>query len=64
MAGEIVNEKMLKKSIVAMGIGNDYLDDATAAIVSSIKTENNVASAFTSIENYVGMILHRNSVNE
>ena len=55
---------MLKNSIVAMGIGNDYLDDATAAIVFSIKTENNVASAFTSIENYVGMILHRNSVNE
>jgi len=69
-AGEIVSGKMLKNSIVAMGIGSDVVEDAAVEVVSSIKTENHVREAFASFENhfsvkmaemdtssYVGLIL-------
>jgi hypothetical protein len=69
-AGEIVSGKMLKNSVVAMGIGADVVEDASVEVVNSIKAENHVPEAFTSFEkhfgvkmvdmdtnNYVGLIL-------
>jgi hypothetical protein len=54
-AGELASGKMVKNSIVAMGLGSDIVEDAAVAIVESIKSENNVASAFASFEKHFGV---------
>jgi hypothetical protein len=54
-AGEIISGKMLTHSVVAMGIGSDIVEDVAAEVVTSIKAENNIASAFHAIENHYGI---------
>ena len=51
-AGEIVSGKMLKQTIVAMGIGSDIIDDAAVEVVSSIRSKNRIAAAFGAIERH------------
>jgi hypothetical protein len=53
-AGEIVGGKMLKQSVVAMGIGSDIIEDAAVEIVPSIKADNRIAAAFAAIERHFG----------
>ena len=54
-AGELVSGNMAKNSLVAMGLGSDIVEDAAVAIVGSIKSENNVAAAFSSFEKHFGV---------
>lgn len=69
-AGELVNGKMLKNSIVGMSIDESIIDDIAIEVVDAIATENNVDKAFKSfedhfdtrmnaldIEKYIGIIL-------
>jgi hypothetical protein len=69
-AGEIVSGKMLKQSVVAMGLPDDTVEDISVQVVENITQENRIPQAFEAfqahchepiaqldIEKYVGIIL-------
>ena len=53
-AGEIVSGRMLKHSVVAMGIGSDIIEDAAVEVVDSIRSENHVPRALAALERHFG----------
>jgi hypothetical protein len=69
-AGELVNEKVLKNSVVAMAFDSEALEDVAIGVVENLKTENQVPQVFAAFEEhtkqkmidldvnrYVGLIL-------
>ncbi len=54
-AGELVTGKMLKNSVVAMGIGSDIIEDAAVETVMAIKSENHVPEAFAAFEKHFNL---------
>jgi hypothetical protein len=72
-AGELIDDKMLKESVVAMGFGSDIIADAHIAIATDVKgaAKSSVSKAVREIEEvygnslrslskdeYVGIVLH------
>lgn len=51
-AGELVGDKVLKKSIVAMGFDSGSLDDVEIGVVENIKNEDNVYKVFNKFEKH------------
>ena len=51
-AGESVGDKVLKKSIVAMGFDSGSLDDVEIGVVENIKNEDNVYKVFNKFEKH------------
>lgn len=62
-AGEIVSGKMLKGSVVAMGIGDDIIDDISIGIVEEIKEQTGVSQAFSSFEKHFGISMAEMDIN-
>ena len=53
-AGELVNEKVLNNSVVAMAFDAEALDDVAIGVVENLKTENQVPQVFTAFEKHTG----------
>jgi len=53
-AGEIISGKMLKNSVVAMGLNSDLLDDVHIEVVNGISGDCDLTPAFSSFERHYG----------
>ena len=53
-AGEIVSGRMLKGSVVAMGLGRDAVEDVHVELVRGIRDEGDVRPAFAAFERHFG----------
>ncbi len=53
-AGELVNDKVLRHSVVAMAFDGEALEDVTIGVVHNLKTENQVPQVFTAFEAHTG----------
>lgn len=62
-AGEIVSGKMLKGSVVAMGIGDDTIDDLAIGVVENIKESNGVSQVFSKFEQHFGISMAEMDIN-
>jgi len=51
-AGEIINGKLLKNSVVAMAFNSKAIDDVKVEVLNNIKEEINVKEAFSSFEKH------------
>lgn len=51
-AGEIVSGKMLTESVVAMGIGDDVVEDVAVEVLEGIKTTLNVQEAYSALSGH------------
>jgi len=51
-AGEIVTGKMLKKSVVAMALPSDIIEDVCIQVVENIKVVDHLGEAFKNFEEY------------
>ncbi|QTA81401.1 FIST domain-containing protein [Desulfonema limicola] len=51
-AGEIINEKMLKNSVVAMGFGDNLLEDIKVGVIENVHKKDAVEQAFSYFEKY------------
>lgn len=53
-AGELVNEKVLRNSVVAMAFDAKALEDVAIGVVQNLRTENQVPQVFTTFERHTG----------
>ncbi len=53
-AGELVNDKVLRNSVVAMAFDAETLDDVAIGVVHHLKTENQVPQVFAAFEAHTG----------
>ena len=53
-AGELVSEKVLKNSVVAMAFDAEALEDVVIGVVQNLKTENQVPQVFAAFERHTG----------
>ncbi|MDM8535935.1 FIST N-terminal domain-containing protein [Desulfobacterales bacterium HSG17] len=51
-SGEIVNDKMLKNSVVAMGLGDNLIEDIKVAVIEDVHKQGAVEQAFSVFEKY------------
>jgi hypothetical protein len=53
-AGELVNEKVLRNSVVAMAFDDEAMEDVAIGVVQNLKTENQVPQVFAAFEEHTG----------
>lgn len=53
-AGELVNEKVLRNSVVAMAFDAEALEEVVIGVVHNLKTENQVPQVFAAFEAHIG----------
>jgi hypothetical protein len=53
-AGELVSEKLLRGSVVAMAFDAEALEDVAIGVVQNLKTENQVPQVFAAFEKHTG----------
>jgi hypothetical protein len=63
-AGELVNDKVLKNSVVAMAFDAEALDDVVVGVVENLKTENQVPQVFAAFEEHTGQRMIDLDINQ
>jgi hypothetical protein len=53
-AGEIGSGKMMKGSVVAMGLEDDIIEDVCIQVISELKGKNDISAAFKGFEKHFG----------